>query len=73
MITNFNTPIEELDGHIYVSVDEVHKRDKEIERLNKIINEFDKFLFGELQIYGGGGIVQEHYDKLQELKDSDKE
>ena len=49
------------------------KNEQEIERLNKIINEFDKFLFGELQIYGGGGIVQEHYDKLQELKDSDKE
>ena len=39
---------------------------------NNIINEFDKFLFGELQTYGGGGIAQEYYDKLQELKGSDK-
>lgn len=53
--------------------DELEKALKEIERLNNIINEFEKFLFGELQIYGGGGIVQEYYDKLQELKGSDKE
>ena len=39
---------------------------EEIERLNNIINEFDKFLFGELQTYGGGGIVQEYYDRKQE-------
>ena len=38
---------------------------------NNIINEFDKFLFGELQTYGGGGLVQEYYNKLQELKGSE--
>lgn len=42
MITNINTWVEELDGHIYVSVEELHKRDKEIERLNNIINEIER-------------------------------
>ena len=52
--------------------DKVHEQYFEIERLNNIINEFDKFLFGELQTYGGGGLVQEYYNKLQELKGEDK-
>lgn len=44
---------------------------EEVYRLNNIINEFDEFLFGELQTYGGGGTAQEYYNKLQELKGSD--
>jgi pantothenate kinase len=67
------------EGNIYYSAkvinelenEEKQKLEQEIERLNNIINEFEKFLFGELQIYGGGGIVQEYYDKLQELKGSE--
>ena len=50
----------------------IEEKDKEIERLNNIINEFDKFLFGELQTYGGGGTTQEYYDKLQKLKEGNK-
>ena len=50
-----------------------HRLFKEIERLNNIINSMEKFLFEELQTYGGGGTAQEYYDKLQELKGSDKE
>ena len=46
---------------------------EEIERLNNIINELEKYFFGQLQMYGGGGTAQEYYDKLQELKGSDKE
>ena len=45
---------------------------QEIERLNNIINELDNYFFSQLQLYGGGGIIQEYYDKLQELKGSDK-
>ena len=44
------------------------EKDKEIERLNNIINELEKYLFSQLQEYGGGGLVQEYYDKLKELK-----
>ena len=50
-----------------------NKHLKEIERLNNIINELEKYFFEQLQIYGGGGTAQEYYDKLQELKGSDKE
>ncbi len=46
---------------------------QEIEKLNNIINELEKYFFGQLQLYGGGGIAQEYYDKLQELKGEDKE
>ena len=47
----------------------VKEKDREIERLNKIINTFESYLFGQMQIYGGGGLVQEYYDKLKELKE----
>ena len=43
---------------------------KEVERLNNIINELEKYFFEQLQLYGGGGTAKEYYDKLQELKGS---
>ena len=46
----------------------LYVKDKEIERLNNIINEYENYMFGQLQLYGGGGMVQEYYDKLKELK-----
>lgn len=46
--------------------------EKEIERLNNIINELEKYLFNDLQEYGGGGYVQEIYDKLKALKEDNK-
>ena len=63
---------EQLYEFVNGLLEEVWNFEKEIERLNNIINEFDKFLFGELQSYGGGGSVQEYYDKLKELKGGDK-
>ena len=51
---------------------ELEEQDKEIERLNNIINEIDNYFFSQLQLYGGGGIVQEYYNKIQELKGCDK-
>ncbi len=51
----------------------IMKQEEEIKRLNNIINELEKYFFGQLQMYGGGGTAQEYYDKLQELKGSDKE
>ena len=54
-------------------LDLVVEKQEKIERLNNIINELEKYLFTQLQLYGGGGTAQEYYDKLQELKGSDKE
>lgn len=47
----------------------LEEKDKEIERLNNIIDELEKYLFSQLQEYGGGGLVQEYYDKLKALKE----
>ena len=53
------------------------EKDKEIERLNNIINELENWLAKEYisgcyeELYRIG--LQDSYDKLQELKGSDKE
>ena len=54
------------------------EQDKEIERLNNIINELEKWLEEDLkQVYRDAGhrhnLILEVLDKLQELKGSDKE
>jgi len=51
---------------------QLEQKDKEIERYKNIINELEKYLFSQLQEYGGGGTAQECYDKLKELKEGDK-
>ena len=57
---------------------ENQNKDKEIERLNNIINELEKWLEEDLkQVYRDAGhrhnLILEVLDKLQELKGSDKE
>lgn len=46
---------------------------KEYRKKCNIIDELEKYLFAQLQLYGGGGIVQEYYDKLKELKEGNKD
>ena len=55
---------------------EIFKKDKEIERLNNIINELEKWLEEDLkQVYRDAGyrhnLILKVLDKLQELKGSD--
>ena len=67
---------------------ELETKDKEIERLNNIINEFEKWLVESIEkhtedyldwkydenVYlAGSKKLQNVFDKLQELKGSDKE
>jgi len=55
---------------------QIEEKDKEIERLNNIINELEKYI-NEEYIYDELGMkifdASELQDKLQELKGSDKE
>ena len=56
----------------------LNKIDQEIERLNNIINELEKWLEEDLkQVYRDAGhrhnLILEVLDKLQELKGSDKD
>lgn len=58
---------------------EIYLKDKEIERLNNIINEFDKWLLGEQMIFYKGSDEEtlirygETTKKWLELKGSEKE
>jgi hypothetical protein len=57
----------------YEVLEEKYKKAlKEKNKYKKIVNKFESFLFNQLQEYGGGGFVQEYYNKLKELKDEDK-
>lgn len=60
------------------AIKEILRQNKEIERLNNIINELEKWLEEDLkQVYRDAGhrhnLILEVLDKLQELKGSDKE
>ncbi len=58
---------------------ELEEKDKEIERLNNIINEFDNWLLGEKMMFYKGGDGEtlirfnETVNKWLELKGSEKE
>ena len=47
-------------------------KDKEIERLNNIINELEKWLRNEYSKYNGAIRIASVLDKIQELKGSEK-
>ena len=49
--------------------DDLANMTKQALEKDNIINELEKYLFNDLQEYGGGGYVQEIYDKLKELKE----
>ena len=84
----FGEPIEERepdyrDGYIrgiYRAKNIIDSKQKEIERLNNIINELEDLIVIKLQrdyhehnYRINTGDLEEIYDKLQELKGSDKE
>ena len=62
----------QFESRLYNEQHLVERKDKEIEKLNNIINEYENYMFGQLQLYGGGGMVQEYYDKLKELKENNE-
>lgn len=71
----------EVNMNVYdipILVEALEKANKEIERLNNIINELEKWLEEKQILYGinqqrfSWGVCGEALDKLQELKGSDK-
>lgn len=60
-----------INGQSYFRQDYVLGREKEIDRLNNIINKYDIFLKNELSFEGHSAEWIEN--KLKELKESDKE
>lgn len=65
---------EELEGLLGIGCCEYHieigkEAKKEIERLNNIINELEKWLYDRSEFTNFGAVI----DKIKELKGSDKE
>ena len=71
----YQVQIEELTNRVEYEQRRNQRKDKEIERLNNIINEFDKWLDKKekLTFNSWNKGIHEVRRKLQELKGSDKE
>ena len=66
--TNYMQVIEGTELYYKWYVEKLlNEKQQEIERLEGIINEIEQYFFNELQLYGGGGIVQEYYNKIKEF------
>lgn len=46
----------------------IEKLQQELQRKDNIINGIEQYFFGELQLYGGGGIAEENYNKIIEIE-----
>ena len=66
--SNAFTEIKRID---YEKIDETKELKQEIERLNNIINELEKYLKEQKEIWVND-VFDEVFNKLQELKGSDK-
>ena len=64
-----------INGQAYFRQDYVLGREKEIDRLNNIINELEKWLKEEVEatVFDYHYAIEDVLDKLQELKGSGKE